>query len=670
MADRICGVCGASNPPDAAFCRVCDTYFDWDGTGDAPKAQHGPATSADPAAGATPGGTTSGAASDPTEQQPTADEHAPQPRTEPRAATPVALLERTDVLVTPQAPGTLGIVLRNASDIVDGIVVHPAAPPPWLVVTQEDANLMPGETRTVTVTFATRPGVLVVAQELALTLVVRSSIDPAKLVEVAVQLTVPRIGPPPTLSGRPALVHVDDTGEGSFMLAFDNRAANFPRRYVLSAHDPEDVVRVGFLPPVVDVPAGGTVETTVRFTAPEPEAGQEVSRQVTVTASEGGDGGGTDAGGTGGADGAGRVSTTVTITQRTAAPPERRPVVVRLEPSHLQTTDDRTVAFDVVIDNRASAVGVALSLSARDPQRLVSFSFGEDRLVVGPHRVTTVHALLRTAAPPPGTTQSRPFSVVATDGTVEVEASGVLEVASRAATITTARLRVEPSTLATQERHGVFGVHVDNRAGTDVLRVRLTGSDEFGRARLTFTPPDVAVPPGQVATVRLAVDSEPPRGGTTSSRHLRVTASDGKAAVEAEAVLTQTSPDRRPVAKRWLVVLGALLAMFGAVLPWLGTMIDPDSVVAVATSAAEGDEAAIPAAATIVSTVLVLLLGIAMLFGLNSSTGRGIRIAAVLMILLAIAAGVAGTPGTGLALVGLGAVLGFIGGVFARPRSR
>src|SRR5699024_4871972 len=111
---------------------------------------------------------------------------------------------------------------------------------------------------------------------------------------------------------------------------------------------------------------------------------------------------------------------------------------------------------------------------------------------VGAHRVTTVHALLRTVAPPPGTTQTRPFTVVASDGTVEVEAAGVLEVASRAAPITTARIRVEPSTLATQDRRGQYAVHVDNRAGADVLRVRLTGADEFGRARLTFTPTDLA----------------------------------------------------------------------------------------------------------------------------------------------------------------------------------
>jgi len=106
------------------------------------------------------------------------------------------------------------------------------------------------------------------------------------------------------------------------------------------------------------------------------------------------------------------------------------------------------------------------------------------------------------------------------------------------------------------------------------------------------------------------------------------------------------------------------------VLPWLGTMIDPNSVVAVATDAAEGDQAAIAPTATAASTVLVVLLGIMMLFGLNSTSGRGIRFAAVLMILIAVGAAVAGAPGTGLVLVVVGAVLGFIGGVLARSARR
>ncbi|WP_315096877.1 hypothetical protein [uncultured Cellulomonas sp.] len=642
MADRICTVCGASNPPTASFCRVCDTYIDWSGPGEAPTSTggHAPTAGPTPTPATSPGPTTAG----------TRVEDAPAPRSEPRAEAPVATIEEGTVVVARDAPGTTRITLKNASDIVDGLVVHPLAAPAWLVVTHEDANLMPGESRTVVVTMAARQDAVVVAQQLTLELVVRSSVDPTKLTQVSVGLVVPPVGPPPTLTPRPAVVHLQDATEGTFTLAFDNRAANFPRRYALSVHDPEDVVRARFLPPVVDVPAGGTVEATVHLSAPAPAPGREATRQVTVTGTA------QDA----------PVSATVTLVQRTSAAPERVPVVLRLEPSHLRSDDGQTVAFDVLIDNRAGHLGAAVALSGRDPQRLVAFAFGEDRLVVPAGRVTTVRARARTTSPPPGTVQSRPFSVVANDGAGEVEAAGVIEVSAQAAPITTAALRVDPQVLATVQQRGTFMVHVDNRAGAGTLQVQLTGADEFGRARLTFTPPTVVVPAGQVGFARLEVDSERPPGGTTSSRRLRVTASDGRSAVETEAVLTQTTPDRRPVAKRWLVVLGALLAMAGALLPWMGAMIDPNSIVAAATSAAEGDVSAFALTATAASTVLVLLLSLLMLLGLNGSSGRAIRFAALLMVLVAVAAGVLGAPATGILVVLLGAVLGFVGGVLAR----
>ena len=41
---------------------------------------------------------------------------------------------------------------------------------------------------------------------------------------------------------RPALVHLEDETEGEFTVSIDNREANFPRRYRLAVHDPEDVV--------------------------------------------------------------------------------------------------------------------------------------------------------------------------------------------------------------------------------------------------------------------------------------------------------------------------------------------------------------------------------------------------------------------------------------------
>jgi len=626
MADRICAACGASNPPTATFCRVCDAYIDWVGS-----------TQAEPEAAPRP------------PQAPVGEEPSTA-RTDPRAEVPVATVETTDVVVAPGEPGTTNLHLKNASQIVDGLVVQPAAPPSWLVMTQEDAHLMPGESRSVAVTFATRPGALVVAQQLALELLVRSSVDVSKFTPVTVTVTVPRLGPPPTLTPRPALVHLEDETEGGFTLSFDNRAANFPRRYRMSVHDPEDVVRTWFVPPVVDVPAGETIDIGVRFTAPAPDAGRETTRLLTLS------GTGEDI----------PVSATLTLTQRTAAPPPRVPVVVRLEPSHLRSVEGRTVDFEVLVDNRASHVAAAVALTGRDPQRLVALSFAEAQLVVLPGTVASVRAQARTAPPPAGTAESRPFTVVANDGTSEVEGAGVLEVSSRPAPITTARLQVAPATLATQRRRGAFQVYVDNRAGAETLQVQLSGADEFGRARLTFVPPTMAVPPGQVGTARLMVDSRPPPAGTTLSRRLQITASDGRAAVAGEAVLAQSAPDRRPLAKRWLVVIGAILAIVGALLPWLGQVIDPEGVVAAATSEVGAADGSYAVTATAASTLLVLVLALLMLLGLTGSNGRGIRVAALLMVLVAIPAGIFGTPATGLVLVLLGAVLGFIGGVLAR----
>ncbi|NUU16761.1 zinc ribbon domain-containing protein [Cellulomonas humilata] len=638
MADRICPACGAPNTATATFCRVCDTYIDWTDPTTAP--------TADPADGAT--GEPDEASAEPDEAEtPTAT------RRDPRAEVPVVTVDDTVVVVAPGAPGTTTVDLRNASDIVDGIVIHPEAAPSWLVVTHDDAHLMPGESRAVGVTFTTRPGVLVVAQETSVPLVVRSSVDPEKLTQVVVRVAVPRVGPPPTVSSRPALVHLQDTTDGWFTVSFDNRGANFPRRYRLALHDPEDVVRAHFLPPVVDVPAGETVDVGVRFAAPAPEPGRDVTRQLTVT-------------GTGDDE---PVSATATLTQRTSAAPVHVPVTLRLEPSHLRATDGEAPVFDVLVDNRAGHSGARVTLTGRDAQGAVAFSFAETRVVVAPGTVATVRARARSTPPAPGTTESRPFAVVANDGTSEVETAGILEVSARAAPITTARIRVEPATLATEHRQGSFLVQVDNRHGADTLQVQLAGADEFGRARLTFTPPVMAIAPGQVGTARLVVDSPTPPAGKTSSRRLRVSASDGRAAIEAEAVLAQSTPDHRPAAKRWLVVLGALLAMVGALIPWLGEMIDPDSIVRDATNAFGGDASAYAGTATAGSTVLVFLLALLMLLGLNGSSGRGIRFAALLMVIVAVAAAVVGADTRGLPLVLLGAVFGFIGGVLARsPR--
>lgn len=674
MAERICDVCGAVNPQTAEFCRVCDTYFGWDGahppsgqagapaTGAAPSTATATApTTTAPTVGVGSGGTTGGASTSGTAPASGAtSEAAPATalRPEERAEVPGVSPEHASVVVTRETPGTFTLALKNTSPVVDGMVVHAVAPPSWLVVTHDDANLMPGESRTVTVTLAARPGTPVVAQNLDLPMQVRSSLDPSKAAPVSVRVSVPPYGPPPTLTARPHLVQLDGATDGAFVVTVDNRASNHPRHYALTVQDAEDVVRADVLPPSVDVPALGTVDVRVRFRAPAPEPGREATRQVTLS----------------GADDDGPVSTTVTVVQRTAPEREPEPFTVRLEPSHLRVVGTDTAAFDVVVDNRAGDDGLAVDVTGRDPQRVVAFSFGHDRFVVPGGQATRVHALLRTSAPAPGTTASRPFSVVVTDGRREVEATGVLDVSAPADPITTARLLVSPATLSTSERRGTFAVDVDNRAGSTPLQVRLAAHDELGQARLAFSQDHVSVPAGQVARVQLTVDAPLPDGGTSRSRAVTVVASDAAGSVEGRATLTQTARDWRPVVKRWLVWLGALAMIAGALLPWLdGQVVDLELVV---DEASTGNEVAISVAAAVASTLLVAVLALFMLLGLNGS-GRMIRATAILAALLGIAALVAQAQfpvddafvvTNGVPLILLGAVLGFVGGVLARPK--
>ena len=52
-------------------------------------------------------------------------------------------------------------------------------------------------------------------------------------------VVVPPSGPPATLLAHPTLVRLEDRAQGAFAVRLDNRAANHPRQYRLSASDPE-----------------------------------------------------------------------------------------------------------------------------------------------------------------------------------------------------------------------------------------------------------------------------------------------------------------------------------------------------------------------------------------------------------------------------------------------
>ncbi len=673
MADRICTTCGASNPADAEFCHACDAYIGWDGP--APRPDDTPAagrstddSSAAPTSTREPPGTARPASTREagTESAANGTERQPGPRsgpiptgarqaTAPATAAPVVSPAHVEATVTANTPARVELTAENRSSRVDGVILHADTAPPWLTVTHEDVALMPGVESTLVVTLAQQPGVAAVAQRFPLVLAVRSRNDPSKLTQVTVQVTVPPAGPPPTLTAQPSLVRLADRHEAVVQLVFDNSAANRPRRYRLAATDAAGAVTAVFFPPVVDVPAGAGVEAGVRLSAPPPAPGQQASHDVVVTAQ----------------DGEAPLTAAITFALVTAAPPERQPLKVRIEPSHLGATPGQVVAFDVLVDNRANAQDATIRVTGRDPQQRVGLSFSPVRASVPAGKIARVRGAARVdSAPPAGQSVSLPFTVVVNDGQVDAEASGQVDVTSPASAISLARLHVQPSTLVARQRRGGFEVDVDNRAAASALHVRLTGADEFGSARLTFSPPEAVVQPGQVARVSLQVDSPMPAAGSQASRRLRIVATDLTAAgpggvVEAEAVLTQISDDKRPAAKRWLVVLGAIAAIAGGLWGLAGLAgIDAEQL---ADQVGRGDSGAINRSVALGSSALIVLFALVMLIGLNGK-GRAIRASAILVLLASIAAVVTGAPVQTFALGVLGAVLGFVGGVLARPR--
>lgn len=644
MAERVCRTCGTPENGTAAFCHVCDTYLGWtlnidipDPTTDTPLPPPPP-----PPPGPSPG------------QAGAPGPEAPRPD---RVLPPVASLKQTEVVVTAGTPGRFDVLLKNDSTIVDSYVILLAEPPGWLELTHSETNLLPATVRTVEVTLAVRPGVLAVAQRVGVPIVLRSSVDPSRATALEIDVVVPRSGPPATLVAQPNLIRLADVTDGTFQLQLDNRAANFARRYELAGTDPEGVVEVRFVPPAVDVPAGGVAQATVLFTAPPPPPGKELSRQLTVT----------------GTDPEGRVSVPVTLAQYTSPPPESLPVRLRLEPAAISMVDTGTAAVNVVLDNRGGHQQVKFNLSGRDPGGRIGFRFDHTRVAVTAGNLGYVRAVLETQPPARGASETRPFTVVAVaDDGREIEAAGTLELSSRPDPISSAALHVHPEHLLTKGRKGSYVVDVDNRQGAEPLHVQLTGVDEYGAARLVFQPPVLLVPPGQVARAGLVVEHPRPAGGTTSSRRVQVRASSQTGRIEAEATFTQQSENLRRLWAILTVLLGVCILLPGVVL-WLNDpRLDPSTIEGVARQLVDDAQSQrMPSTDNVMTAVagallvLLLLCAALMLLGLTGA-GRMVRFAAIVAAISSIGVLVGSGVAVGLPFALVGTVIAFAGGVMLR----
>ena len=162
---------------------------------------------------------------------------------------------------------------------------------------------------------------------------------------------------------------------------------------------------------------------------------------------------------------------------------------------------------------------------------------------------------------------------------------------------------------------------------------------------------------------------------------LEIVATDGSQSLEATAELTQTASDRRRPASRWLVVIGALLVAIGALSPWfmdVPPLLDLFAWIRglpFVQFSMNMDPLMVMFTAEPPLRILLLVLALAMAFGMSGQSGGLTRKSAILIVLLTVGflvtlAITAFVPALsyGLPVIWLGAVLGYIGGVLARPR--
>ena len=335
---------------------------------------------------------------------------------------------------------------------------------------------------------------------------------------------------PMVLRIEPTLVRVRDSATGQIDITVDNRQGSRTRRVFLGGRDPERVVHFAFSPPSIDVFAGEIGRSRLRIEAPQPTAGQESTRTLTVVATS---------------EGTADLEAAATFVQATTAAPVDTPVTVRLDPSVVRTRDTAVGQLEAIIDNRGGSRVRRVFLTGRDPERLVRFTFSPPSLDVLPGDVGRVRVRMEAPLPDPGKEATRAVTVIAADGSRELEATGsFVQITSPAPVETPVALKLEPSLVRVRDSASAqFQVVVDNRQGIRPRQVTLAGSDPERAIGFTFWPPVVEVGRGQVARATGRLDAYPPEPGREVTRQFSVSAADGAKEVEADGTFIQsTSP--------------------------------------------------------------------------------------------------------------------------------
>ena len=255
---------------------------------------------------------------------------------------------------------------------------------------------------------------LVPAQELSVVLRVSNSNGRSTHRDLPVAVTVPVVASPLAIRAEPRQLRVRDAAPGVCRVVVGNSGTNRWAQVRLSATDPEQVVRTTWTSPQLQVPPGGEESTQVRFDAPPPDPGGEITRTVTLTVHEGHR----------------TAETAVTLTQ-VASHPAIDLLELRLEPSVLRLGGRRRGRLTAVVDNRRGTTPVGVSLTGQDPEKSLGFKIAPGSLQVGPGQAASAQVTVTAPHTPPGQEVVRALTISATDGRADTSVEGrVIQLAS------------------------------------------------------------------------------------------------------------------------------------------------------------------------------------------------------------------------------------------------
>jgi hypothetical protein len=382
--DTVCSACGEQNAPGTSFCSHCGAYLDWQTRGIERIA--------------------------PTESVVVAPSAATPPPAEVadvRDSFEAGIVTAHATVPVDGTPATVTVNVANSSTLVDSYVVEPIDPPHWLAVRSTGTELLPNTEGTLEIELRVSPPALVTAQEIGLQLRVRNTTGRATRRDLWLRVRVPEVIAPLVVRAEPRLLRAREDRPGVCTVVVDNKGSNKWAEVRLTASDPEGVVRASWGAPVLQVPADGEADTKVRFDAPPAAPGEEVSRTITITST----------------DGQRSTETTVTFAQATPRAAIEQ-AGLRLDPSVLRLGSRHRGQLTAVVDNRSGSQPVRLSLHGDDPENRLRFAISPATVVVEPGRQAAATVTITAPRAPTGQEVTLPFSVTATDGRTDTRAEG------------------------------------------------------------------------------------------------------------------------------------------------------------------------------------------------------------------------------------------------------